>query len=220
MALLDTCDYHFLRDKFTPILYVEIEKMKRGHSPILEVIDLTSPAQVIDLTAPAQLIDLTDSPPASKVAKTAAARHLMGLKVTDRLGPKVTPDTRRGFSPPPRRFFNSQRQASPAEGQSRRYSHQQNLDVSSDDGVQYRRFSESGRHPPRKEREEGGEWASFPGPEVFSHPSARFRTALNPDPDFFRPVAEELARGLPEPRSGESGLARNQLVRKTLYLHI
>jgi hypothetical protein len=56
-----------------------------------------------------------------------------------------------------------------------------------------------------QQREQSGgdnPWYGFPGADVFSHPSQRFRVAFNPDPDFFTPVAEELARALPEPKPG------------------
>lgn len=68
-------------------------------------------------------------------------------------------------------------------------------------------------------------WASFPGPDVFSHPSARFRSLLNPDPDHFTGVAEELARGLPPCRIGgkfstlsESVIARFNASRQSLNI--
>jgi hypothetical protein len=181
--------------------------MKRRHTPPLDVIDLTSsPAPpVVGLTAPDQFIDLTDSPPASKVAKTASARPLMDLKITARLEHKVSPDNRQSFGQPPRRYFQTQRQTATAtgEGHSRSFSHNQTLDFSSDRTGHYNSFSESTQRFGSNERDhDGGEWASFPAPDVFSHPSQRFRTTLNPDPDFFRPVAEELARGLPEPKTG------------------
>jgi hypothetical protein len=179
--------------------------MKRRHTPPLDVIDLTSSQAppVVDLTAPDQFIDLTDSPPASKVAKTVSARPLMDLKITARLGAKVSPDSRQSFGQPPRRYFHTQHQTASGEGHSRSFSHDQTLDFSSDRTGQYNSFSESRQRSGRHERDDdGGEWASFPAPDVFSHPSQRFRSALNPDPDFFRPVAEELARGLPEPKTG------------------
>ena len=45
--------------------------------------------------------------------------------------------------------------------------------------------------------EDNYERHQFPDPDVFSHPSQRFRLSLNPDPDRFTPVAEELAEPIP-----------------------
>ena len=59
-------------------------------------------------------------------------------------------------------------------------------------------------------------WGSFPGPDVFSHPSERFRGFLNPDPDYFTAVAEELARSLPLSKPGDSKTPWSQR-RKKIY---
>ena len=47
------------------------------------------------------------------------------------------------------------------------------------------------------DRAENADSYQFPDPDVFSHPSQRFRVGLNPDPDMFQPVAEELAKSIP-----------------------
>jgi hypothetical protein len=57
------------------------------------------------------------------------------------------------------------------------------------------------RHHEESRRENA--WASFPGPDVFSHPSERFRTFLNPNPDHFVVVAEQISSSLPLSKPGE-----------------
>ena len=141
-------------------------------------------------SSPSEVIDLTDTPPKSKVAKTSlpyqqlgkqrsAPRPFNAASEIRQVGSSFRPGAQKNGEAGGR-YFDNQRQEAAWTSQSGHYN---------DPGTSSDYYTDN-------------LWPSFPGPEVFSHPSQRFRVCLNPDPDYFTFVAEELARSLPVPNSG------------------